>query len=223
MKARALQVLCLAVLFATPPVSRAAPPKVPPSVPVTVGAVEVFDVEGKDVGYQPTFTPAECVFVRLHSADPDRLSFLIYPKTPGPHAVVFWTKGELTGSVVRFNTSTPLPPPTPGDPPPTQPPPAPSAALFFVIVRPEGPATPAFTKLMASPSWVTLKAAGHRFKDYAPSELARIGLSPASVPTQLPAVITLRTSAEGSRVVRDAVPLPTTDDGILQLPEGVRP
>lgn len=111
-----------------------------------------------------------------------------------------------------------LPPPKPDDPPP-----APSGGLYFVVIRPDAPADPAFTRVMGLPAWEKLRAAGHRAKDFTPPELARIGLSPAAVPAQLPAVVTLRTSPAGSRVVRDAVPLPTTDAGILQLVEGVRP
>lgn len=109
----------------------------------------------------------------------------------------------------------PIPDPKPKDPPPPRP-----VSLYFVIVRADGPADPAFTRVMGLPEWDTLRAAGHYVKDRTVSEAALLGVT---VGGQLPAVVTLKKSADDktSVVARTAVPLPTTGSGILDLPKGV--
>ncbi len=126
------------------------------------------------------------------------------------------TQGEFVVVVERGGT--PVPDPKPKDPPP---PPA-DGKFYFLVVRPDGPAPPAFTAAMGLPEWDTLRAAGHKVKDKTAAESKLLNVI---VPdNQLPAVVTLRTAADGetSTIVRPAVPLPTTGAGVLDLPKGVR-
>lgn len=108
-------------------------------------------------------------------------------------------------------------------PPPITPDPGqPAGGLYFFVVRPAGPASPAFTAAMSLPEWQTLRAAGHRVKDFDPDGAVRLlgaGVVPAG--TQLPVVVTLRERPGGSVVVRGPVPLPTAGAGVLDLPKGV--
>lgn len=112
-----------------------------------------------------------------------------------------------------------LPPVTPVDPPPVIPP-TPAVGYYFVVVRPDGPATPEFLRVMSDPAWKALTEAGHMTKDFTLTDANRIG---ASVPsgTTLPVVVTLSVSADGkqSTIVREAIPLPTNTAEIRKLPE----
>lgn len=106
-------------------------------------------------------------------------------------------------------------------PPPKDDTPPPAATFYFLVVRPDGPAGPAFTRAMGLPEWADLRDAGHLVKDKPAAEAALLGVVvPAA---QLPAVVTLRVAADGksSTVARPAVPLPTTGAGVLDLPKGV--
>lgn len=110
-----------------------------------------------------------------------------------------------------------LPDPKPKDPvtPPGK------AKYYFVVVRPDGPASPAFTKIMADSAWAQLRIWDHTVKDKTQTEAKLLNIN---VPTaQLPAVVTLLVSEDGksSTVVRPAVSLPTAGVDILKLPEGV--
>lgn len=103
----------------------------------------------------------------------------------------------------------PRPPPKPKDPPVTTP-----QTYFFLVIRADGPASPAFTRIMGDPAWKTLKDAGHRVRDYTVSDAGVF----ADGLTVFPAVVTLVESATNSKVVRTG-PLPTTSEGILALPK----
>lgn len=106
-------------------------------------------------------------------------------------------------------------------PPPPPPPPPANDKFYFLIVRADGPASPAFTRAMALPEWDTLRAAGHMVKDVTVTEA--IPLKANIPPAQLPAVLTLvvRPDGKSSTIVRPAVPLPTVGSGVLDLPKGV--
>jgi hypothetical protein len=113
--------------------------------------------------------------------------------------------------------------PTPTDPP-TDPPDTPDpkpTAYYFLIVRPDGPASAEFTRTMGLPAWDALRKAGHLVKDKTLAEAVGLGLS---IPggTTLPTVVTLVQGETKSKVVRDPVPLPTTDAAVQDLPKGVK-
>jgi hypothetical protein len=116
------------------------------------------------------------------------------------------------------------PPPDGPKDPPVDPikPPRPTAALYFLVVRPDGPALPDFTAYMANPGWDELRKAGHAVKDKTLGEAAALGVT---VPpgTILPAVVTLRVNPDNksSTVVVPARPLPAPGD-IAKLPEGAK-
>ncbi len=106
----------------------------------------------------------------------------------------------------------------PVDPPPP-PPDVAKGPFYFQVVRPDGPAHPAFTAIMRDPAWNTLRAAGHSVKDYTLTDYARAGFRlPAG--TLIPTVVTLKVAADrkSSTVVVPARPLPTTGADILNLP-----
>ena len=124
-------------------------------------------------------------------------------------------------TTITVDGATEPPPPKPTDPPTN--PPAPSGSFYFVVVRPDGPADPLFTRVMGDPAWQELVAKGHVVKDFTLTEARAAG---ADVPpgTLLPCVITLRVSADrkSSTPGRGPVPLPDTSDKIRALPEGVK-
>jgi hypothetical protein len=113
-------------------------------------------------------------------------------------------------------------PPAPPDPPtPPDPPVPPTGTYYFLVVRPDGPASPAFTAAMALPAWGELRTKGHKFKDKTVTEAKALNLElPAG--TQLPCVVTLATEGGVSKIVRGPVPLPLTDAAVRALPEGVK-
>lgn len=119
--------------------------------------------------------------------------------------------------VVVIGDGKPVPPVKP-DPPVTPPP---TTAFYFLIVRPDGPASPAFTATMGLPAWGDLKRAGHTFKDKTVSEAAAFGVVLPNG-TALPCVVTLDNSGENSKIVRGPVPLPTDSSGIVKLPTEVK-
>lgn len=108
-------------------------------------------------------------------------------------------------------------PVTPPDPPPPGPV-VPAPPYYFQIVRPDGPASPAFTAVMRDPAWGVLRAAGHSVRDYTLTEFARAGYTlPGG--TLLPTVVTLKVAPDrkSSTIVVPARPLPAAAD-ILKLP-----
>ncbi len=95
------------------------------------------------------------------------------------------------------------------------PPPTPKK-FYFLVVRADGPADPAFTQKMADPNWATLRSKGHQVKDKTVTEAAALGIRVTSTPS----VVTLVVSADGksSTIYRAGVPLPSGAD-ILKLAE----
>ena len=123
--------------------------------------------------------------------------------------------------VVIGNGSQPPPPDTNGHKPPPVDPPS-KSKLYFVVVRPDGPAPPDFAAYMGNTGWKELIQKGHMVKDKTVAEAAALGIR---IPdgTVIPCVITLRVAADGasSTIVRGAIPLPTPAD-IVKLPEGIK-
>lgn len=111
----------------------------------------------------------------------------------------------------------------PKEPPGKEPPTPPAPGFYFMVIRPDGPAAPAFTALMANPGWDALRAKGHRVKDFTLTEAAGLGVRlPDAGP--VPCVVTLRPAADGrsSVVARGPVPLPPDAAQIGALPDGVK-
>jgi hypothetical protein len=97
----------------------AAPPAAPKAVPAKAGEVVTFEVKveaGKELGWNPTFGPDDCLLVRLYTDDPAVYSFLAQPKRDGAFGVSFWTVGEKRGVTTVIGGAAPPPPPPDNDP-----------------------------------------------------------------------------------------------------------
>jgi hypothetical protein len=108
--------LTLLVAFPAP----AAPPAAPKAVPAKAGEVVTFEVKvgaGKELGWNATFPPDDCLLVRLFSDDPAVYSFLAQPKKDGAFGVSFWTVGEKRGVTTVVGAGSPQPPPPPPNDP----------------------------------------------------------------------------------------------------------
>lgn len=82
----------------------AEPPKVPTTLEVEVKEPVTFNVKGtagKQVGSAATFDEKSLMLVRLWSADPAVIEYLLFPKKAGTYHLVFWTEGEVTGAVMK--------------------------------------------------------------------------------------------------------------------------
>jgi len=138
-------------------------------------------------------------------------------------AVAAGKGGEQTSKSLVVVIGTP---PKKDDPPPKKDDPVdpvePATKFYFLVVRPDGPAAPAFSKAMNLPEWNALRAAGHKVKDATATEA--LGVKFVADPAALPVVVTLVVSADGkkSTIVRPAVPMPTAGPAVLELPKGVR-
>lgn len=133
--------------------------------------------------------------------------------------IVDFDSKTVTDADYVFTFGTPKKEPPPADPPETDPPTTP-AGYYFLIVRPDGPAAPEFTRLMKDPAWATLRKAGHLVKDKTVTEAAAMSISLDGVTP--PAVVTLKEDATSSKIVRSAIPAPSTSAGILDLPKGIK-
>lgn len=214
MKAR---LLTLAVIFAFLPSLTAAPPAVPEPIEVDVGKDKIIEIKfEKPFDWAPGFNIDRCTCVRLYQ-DPDSkvATFLIRPQEPGEFHVIFWTISEKGYSrLVVTGKGAAKPPETPGTPG------TPASGLHFLVIRPNGEETPEFTKTMNFPAWASLVKAGHHYTTKQQSEAVDWYKLPAG--TTQTFVVTFRIADGKSIVVREPIPLPTTEVGVLALPNGVK-
>lgn len=213
-------VLSLAVLCLFPLSILAAPPEAPARVVATVGKPKTFAVKyDKPFAYAPGYDAAKCPVFKLESdTETGTTTFLAFPDEPGEYHVILWTVGEkgYTRVVIVASDAGAAPPPKKNPPTPPDPP-APATSLYFLIVRHDGPASPAFTSAMTLPEWATLTKAGHNYKDKTATEAALLGVKiPAG--TALPVVVVLRPRADGKSDQLLIVPFPASGDGITALP-----
>ncbi len=205
----------------------AAPPDVKiPDELKPVGQFAVFkpDAEVVDALYIPR-DGADRFPIELISDDPKALRNFIFDTRGLPdglyrfHGVFSNAKGEMVrkdfGVLVGKGGTPPKDPPT--KPPVT-------GGKFFAVVREDGPASPAMTKVLGLPEWATLKAKGHDYKDYTKSEAESKGIKlPAGLP--LPAVLTFTpTGTVNGKPVYSQTPAkhgaaPTNGTDILKLAE----
>jgi hypothetical protein len=138
-----------------------------------------------------------------------------------PGRVLLRADGVQDGRIVTLVSVVVAVGPSTSPPPPVNPPPPRPSSLYFLLVRPNGPATPEFVAVLSNPAWDELRKAGHAVKDRTLDELGPLYRIPSG--TTLPCVVTLSVAADGrSTVVRGPVDLPTTSDAIRRLAE-VRP
>lgn len=178
-------------------------------------------------GFAVYVPPAEVRAVEYVALDGEE-AFPVQQVGGSPTAFVFFARGlpeksyrfvgiasDSAGNLTRKNFAVQVGKPEPKTPPVT------SDTFYFVVIRADGPATSQFTKIMADPAWSQLRKDGHRVKDKTVSEATAIGVTlPSDVSP--PAVVTLVEDASTSRIVRQAIALPTTTATILDLPKGVK-
>lgn len=216
----------LIVLFAAM-VSQAAPPDAPKELTATVKEPSVLMFMAPPdakVARAQAFDVDKCFVARMWTDDQNIHNYMIFPKVPGEYRIVWWTVGEGTSTQTIITVPGTIPPPVPVppvDPPPTPDPPTKPTSLYFLIIRPDGPASAEFTRIMSLPAWNELRTAGHVIKDKTLTDTKSWGYSPPTL-TILPVVLTLDTRGGTSRIVRDPIPLPGTDAGIVGLPVGVK-
>lgn len=108
------------------------------------------------------------------------------------------------------------PPPGGGDPPIVVPPVKPTKA-YFLSVRPDGPASQEFVRAFALPAWTELRAEGHTVKEMTLTESLQYYRAPAG--TVIPYTVTI--DPVGKKVIAGPVAMPTTDDAVRKLREGI--
>lgn len=207
-----LRFTLLILSFACASTVFAAPPEVPKEIKARPGQLVRVVAKGEgEIGSTKSFNDDDAFFDEL-VAKPKEKRFVFQSDKPGVYFIAFWAKGEVEGStcVITVGDGKPGVPPVkpPVDPPVT-------TALYFLIVRPDGPAAPSFTKMMGDPAWATLTTAGHKFKDKTATEAAKLGFTTSS---PLPTVILLREGSVGSEIVGQT-PFPTTASEVLDLPK----
>jgi hypothetical protein len=124
---------------------------------------------------------------------------------------------------VKVGDATQPPPTKPTDPvPPVKPtdPPTADGKVFFLLVRPDGPAQADYVRILSDPAWDEHRKAGIVVKDKTFSDSRSIYTAPSGTP--LPFVVTLRSGKTESIVISGPVALPTTSDGIRKLAEGTK-
>lgn len=212
------------------------PPKltVPEKITATVGDfVEInAETDAKWVRYFPLSTGVK-VFPPGKLAD--KTGTVILCNRVGNFRILAYTGNDDGGTekivTVEFKPEPGQPPPVdptlpPEKPPTDPPPPQPTEGLYFLIVRPDGQATPELTRIMGLPEWDQLRQKKHLAKDKTVTEADTLGVR-LPEGTRLPCVVTLKTvtNAEGKKVsalVRGPIDLPTDGAGILNLPEGIK-
>jgi hypothetical protein len=218
----------LALALALPCGLRGAPPEVPARITAKPGQLVrvVVKADAGKLGTLRNFTDAEAFWGELVGPKGQR-QFVFQAPTDGRRAsyvVGWWTVGEADGATTTIEIEGAAPPDVAPPPKkkPDDPAPPPTGTYYFLVVRKDGPADPAFTKVMGLPAWAELSRAGHKFKDKTVSGAkADLGLElPAGAP--LPCVVTLSVTGGVSKIVREPVPLPTTDTAILELPKAVK-
>lgn len=109
-----------------------------------------------------------------------------------------------------------------GQPPPIVTPPIvvppPVTKGYFLIVRPDGPASQDFAKAFALPAWTELKTEGHTVKEMTLTESLAVYKAPAG--TVIPYVVTI--DAANKKLLAGPVAMPTTDEAVRKLKEGVK-
>lgn len=213
--------LAPALLFLWTASLLSAPPNFDP--PATIMPVGGYAI------YNPPADCVECYYVGLDGEEPIPLRLFGGSKT----AFVFPTRGLKEGQSFRFvgiasndkgelarkEFAVPIgkqtiPPPNPKDPPVTPPP---TQSLYFLIVRADGPSTPAFTKVMQMPEWNTLVKDGHTVKDMSRTDAVLLGAKLDGV--TLPSILVLRTRPDGKSSEQIGIAsLPSSGDQILKLP-----
>lgn len=133
-----------------------------------------------------------------------------------PHGVT--KESDVERKTVDVDAGDGAQPPPGGGLPPVDPPPTKPTKGYFLIVRPDGPASQDFAHAFALPAWRELVANGHAVKEMTLTESLQYYKAPAG--TVIPFVVTL--DAANKKVLSGPVAMPTTDEAIRRLKEGVK-
>lgn len=145
-----------------------------------------------------------------------------------PGKVVIVADGVVDGAIVNLFKITvnvkggtgAQPPPGVGNPPGGWTPVTP-AKYTFLIVRPNGAASPDYLKAFSNPAWNELVAAGHVVKEMTLTESQAIYNPPAGTTNPIPFTVTLASADGKSKVVAGPVAMPTDTASIRKLLEGI--
>lgn len=153
----------------------AAPPVVPGALDVEVKEPVTFSVKGttgKQIGSAATFDDKSLMLVRLWSSDPAVIEYLLFPKKAGTYHLVFWTEGEVTGSVLKVVVK--------GDGGP--PPPPPSGVFTIVYLEETSVAVGTRGALLSNEALdARLKAKGHSLRIVDKDVIGSDGKTPADL------------------------------------------
>ena len=178
------------------------------------------------VGTKPVFIAQGDERAKVHEL-PDGAKSAIQVWGVAKGRVLIQADGVKDGQIVSLvkvtidvgGPQSPIPPPDDPKPPIEPPPPVKPLKGHFMAIRPNGPASPEYVRIMSDPAWKELKDAGHSYKDYTLAEASAVVVH---IPpgTTLPCVITL--DATKRTVLAGPVNLPTDSAGIRKLAEGVK-
>lgn len=217
------QAAALTAAFLLAPFAWAEPP--PLKIPADLKPVAGY------IRFTPETTAKSVLYLALDDAYPfpseelkDTRRFILPVMGLKDGTYRFFAIGSLNDemSVTPFSVvigkGTPADPPkdSPKDPP-KEPIPPPVGSTYFIVIRPDGPATQEFARIMADAAWAEHRSAGIRVKDYTLAESASIYKLPSR--TNLPCVLALSSGPKESKVLAGPVNLPTTSDGIRKLAE----
>lgn len=216
------------------------------AAPLAAAPPDVTVPDLKPTGRYATWTPPDAVVSAVyipdcHDAEPFPIELItddpkarrkffldVFGLKPGTYryrGVFANDKGEQTRKdfVVVVGKGGPVTPPPDA---PTDPvgPPQPVSALYFAVIRPDGPADKDLSRLLALPEWDRVRAAGHLVKDFTVSEAAAKGFElPPNL--ALPALLTYRPNGAASgKPTYDPAPtrtgpVPATGADVLKLLE----
>ena len=136
----------------------------------------------------------------------------------GNYRILAYTQDKPTARILVIVGNPPTGPPG-VDPPPVDPPVG-QGVYYFILVRPDGPATPEFTKIVSYPAWEELKKAGHLVKDYSKTDAVTKGFIKNDA--TVPCVVVIKVVDGKTIFVNPFVPLPTTNQGVLDLQKEIK-
>lgn len=90
-----------------------------------------------------------------------------------------------------------------------------STTYYFMLVRPDGPSSPEFTKIVSNPAWKTIEGKGYKVKDFSLSRAKELGAITGSTPP-LPCVVILQVDNNKSTVKKIMSPIPSDPLKLLE-------
>lgn len=194
------------------------------------------EIAGEPITFVEVRAKTDAKWVRYVTLDPglavfpsnllaDKSVTVVVASKPGRYRVLAYAGNDeggaeaITTLVIGNATVTPPPKDPPTEPDKPADPPT-SGKYYFLVVRPNGPASAEFAKAFADPAWDELRKAGHTVKEMSVEDSLKF-YRPADG-QGLPFVVTLTTGQTPVKVLAGPVPMPKTGDAIRDLPKGVK-